>query len=196
MFNNLSSLTEYFKSRRSSRPRNMIAPGPSDAQIAKIVKMAMRTPDHGKLAPWRVVSVAQDQRSALAETFVAAYKKEKAEARRLELEGLENMAKEAPALLVILFSPVESTKIPIWEQQLSCGAFCMNILHAVHAEGFVGGWISGWPAYNDDVRDAFGQAPEKIAGFIFAGSPKEELTERRRPEIGDVLSRWKGKPAA
>ncbi len=191
-FNDLSSLAAYFPSRRSARPRNMVDPGPDAEQVRTIVGTALRTPDHGKLAPWRVVSVAADQRDALAEGFKAAYLAEKPDAGRLELDGLDAMAHEAPVLLVLLSSPVESTKIPLWEQELSCGAFGMNMLHAAHAMGFVGGWITGWPAYNDMVRDMFGKAPEKIAGFIFLGTSNAELKERPRPELENILSAWDG----
>ncbi len=191
-FNNLSSLSAYFSSRRSGRPRNMVAPGPDGDQVRDIIATALRTPDHGKLAPWRVISVASNQRDELAEGFKTAYLTEKPDAGRLELEGLEAMAHEAPVLLVLLSSPVESTKIPLWEQELSCGAFGMNILHAAHAAGFVGGWITGWPAYNDSVRDMFGEAPEKIAGFIFLGTSGADLKERPRPELDNILSAWSG----
>lgn len=194
MFNDLSSLNSYLSSRRSGRPRNMIAPGPNEKQIEDIVTTALRTPDHGKLAPWRVVYVDSDQRGLLATELVEAYQTEKPDAGRLELEALEAMAHQAPTLLVILFSPVTSTKIPIWEQELSCGAFCMNIIHAIHARNFVGGWITGWPSYNGDVRDLFGEAPERIAGFIFAGTADCELTERPRPKLASVLSKWKSGP--
>lgn len=189
-YNDLSSLSAYLLSRRSGRPRNMVAPGPSDAQIEEIVNIAMRTPDHGKLAPWKVIAVALDQRALLAQAIKSAYLKEKPNAGRMELEGLEAMAHEAPTLLVMLSSPVASTKIPLWEQELSCGAFAMNILHATHAMGFVGGWITGWPAYNEDVRDLFGSTPEKIAGFLYIGTSNAELTERPRPELKKVLSLW------
>ncbi len=189
-FNDLSSLASYLLTRRSGRPRNMVAPGPSDPQIAEIVGMAMRTPDHGKLAPWRVVAVAADQRAMLAQGIKSAYLKEKPDAGRIELEGLDAMAHEAPVLLVLLFSPVESTKIPLWEQELSCGAFAMNILHAAHALGFVGGWITGWPAYNHNVRDLFGSTPEKVAGFLYLGTSNIELTERPRPQLNNILSFW------
>ena len=189
-FNDLSSLSAYLRSRRSGRPRNMVAPGPSNAQIEEIVALAMRTPDHGKLAPWRLVSVGADQRDRLAQGFTNAYLAEKPDAGRLELEGLESMANEAPGLLVLMSSPVESTKIPLWEQELSCGAFAMNVLHAAHALGFVGGWITGWPAYSDRVRDLFGSAPERIAGFLYLGTSNIELTERPRPMLDDILSSW------
>jgi nitroreductase len=189
-FNDLSSLASYLPSRRSGRPRDMIAPGPSEAQIEEIVTIALRTPDHGKLAPWRVIAVGDDQRSLFANGIHNAYLKERPEAGRMELESLESMACLAPTLLVVMCSPVTSTKIPLWEQELSCGAFVMNILHAAHAMGFVGGWITGWPAFNDDVRDLFGSAPERIAGFLYFGTSNAELVERPRPALKDVLSRW------
>lgn len=194
-FNNLATLDTYLASRRSSRPRNMIAPGPTDEQLSEIVTTALRTPDHGKLSPWRVLRVDAQQRDQLAAGFVNAYRKEKPEAGRMELEGLETIAHEAPSLLVVLFSPVSSSKIPVWEQELSSGAFCMNLLHAIHARGFAGGWITGWPAYNDDVRNMFGSAPERIAGFIFSGTAKNPLEERPRPELKDIYSPWTGGPS-
>lgn len=190
LFNDMTSLSAYFSTRRSGRPRNMASPGPSDTEIEQLVATAMRTPDHGKLAPWRVISVASDQRDQLADGIKSAYLKERPDAGRLELEGLDAMAHEAPALLVLLSVPVESTKIPRWEQELSCGAFGMNLLHAAHAMGFVGGWITGWPAYNEDVRDLFGAAPAKIAGFMYLGSSNAPLKERPRPELSAVLSKW------
>lgn len=189
-FNDLSSLPRYLASRRSGRPRDMIAPGPDAAQIREIVGMALRTPDHGKLNPWRVVHVASHQRDAFAARLTAAYRAEKPEAGRLEIEAMESFARQAPELLVVLYSPRESSKIPLWEQQLSAGAFVMNLLHAVHAHGFVGGWITGWPSYSDAVRDLFGAAPEQIAGFVFIGTPSQPLEERPRPELDAVLSGW------
>ena len=88
-FNDLSSLPRYLASRRSGRPRDMIAPGPDAAQIREIVEMALRTPDHGKLNPWRVVHVASDQRDAFAEKLTSAYRADKPEAGRLEIEAME-----------------------------------------------------------------------------------------------------------
>jgi nitroreductase len=190
MFNDSTSILSHLSTRRSGKPRDMVAPGPSDAEIAAIVDLAARTPDHGKLAPWRFVSVAAHQRDALARVIVDAYRAERPEAGRLEIEAMEQFARQAPALVVALFSPRNSATIPAWEQELSAGAACMNLLHAVHAHGYVGGWLTGWPAYNETVRDAFGANPEKIAGFIFIGSPSRPLDERPRPAPGAALSQW------
>ena len=169
----------------------MVAPGPDAAQLATILQAASRVPDHGKLAPWRFVIVAADQRSALSDLLVNAYRAEKPAAGKLELEAMQQFAHQAPSLIVALSSPKRDSKIPLWEQELSAGAACMQLLNAAHALGFVGGWLTGWPSYSAQVRDAFGNAEEKIAGFIFLGSPSRPLEERPRPAAADVVQRWK-----
>ena len=153
-------------------------------------KIATRTPDHGKLAPWRFVIVGKDQRDAFAEILHTAYRIDKDQPGRLEIDAIEQFAHQAPCLVVALHSPKESSKIPLWEQELSTGAACFNLLAAVHAHGYVGGWLTGWAACSDTVRDAFGTAPEKIAGFIFIGTSGAELKERPRPEYDSVVSNW------
>lgn len=191
-FNDLSTPFSFLSTRRSSRPRDLVAPGPDNDQLGEMLRIAMRVPDHGKLAPWRFVIVARDQRDALEEMLMEAYRIDRPEAGRLEIEAIEQFAQQAPALVVALHSPKESSKIPLWEQQLSTGAACYNLLAAAHAMGFAAGWVTGWAAYSDAVRDAFGAEPERIAGFIFLGSRAEdsELEERPRPEFDEVVSGW------
>ncbi len=190
MFNNISTPIALLHTRRSGKPRDMIAPGPDAAQLDQILRAAIRVPDHGKLAPWRFVVVGTDQRDALAALLVNAYKAEKPQAGRLEIEAMEQFARQAPTLIVALSSPVAESKIPLWEQQLTVGAACMNLLTAAHALGFVGSWLTGWPAYSDAVRDAFGSPDERIAGFFFIGSPARALEERPRPEFEAVVRQW------
>jgi nitroreductase len=190
MFNDTSSPIALLHSRRSGKPRDMIAPGPDAAQLDQILRAAIRVPDHGKLAPWRFVVVGADQRGALSELLVRAYRAEKPEAGRLETEAMKQFANQAPALIVALSSPVAESKIPLWEQQLTVGAACMNLLIAAHALGFVGSWLTGWPAYSDTVRDAFGTKTERIAGFLFIGTPSRALDERPRPEFDTVAQHW------
>ncbi|WP_333701468.1 nitroreductase [Sphingobium yanoikuyae] len=190
MFNDLSSPLALLQTRRSGKPRDLIAPGPDDAQLRQILEVALRTPDHGKLAPWRFVIVPQDKRGKLAEVLEAAYRAEKPEAGRLEIEAMHQFAHQAPTLVVALSKPVAGSKIPVWEQELSAGAAIMNLLHATHALGFAGGWLTGWPSFNDDVRDAFGSADERLAGFVFIGTPSRALEERPRPDYNDIVSTW------
>jgi nitroreductase len=190
MFNDTSSPLALLHTRRSGKPRDMVAPGPDAAQLRAILSSAIRVPDHGKLAPWRFVVVRHDQRAALAKVIVDAYLAEKPDAGRLEIDAMEQFAHQAPSLVVALSSPASESKIPIWEQQLSAGAAIMNLLTAAHALGFVGGWLTGWPSYNETVRDAFGTTDERIAGFIFLGSPARPLEERPRPDYADVVREW------
>ncbi|MFN5759205.1 MAG: nitroreductase [Sphingomonadaceae bacterium] len=190
MFNDTTTPISLLLSRRSGKPRDMIAPGPDAAQLETILTAASRVPDHGKLAPWRFVTLAADQRNALADLLVSAYQAEKPEAGKLELDAMVQFAHQAPSLVVVLSSPVVGSKIPLWEQELSTGAACMQLLNAAHALGFVGGWLTGWPTYSARVRDAFGTGDEHIAGFVFLGSPSKALEERPRPNLSDVVRAW------
>jgi nitroreductase len=190
MFNDRTNPLTLLQTRRSGKPRDLGAPGPDDAQLRAMLEVAIRTPDHGKLAPWRFVIVGADQRDALAALLERAYRDANPAAGRLEIEAMHQFAHQAPALVVVLSSPKAGVKIPVWEQELSAGAATMNLLNAVHAQGFAGGWLTGWPSYSDAVRDAFGTAEERIAGFIFIGTPQRPLDERPRPEYDTVVKNW------
>lgn len=191
MLNDRSSLLAYLATRRSARPRDLIEPGPGPDQLRRMLEIAARSPDHGKLAPWRFIHVARDRRPAFAAMLESAYRAGKAEAPgRLEIEAVHRFATQAPELVVLLSCPVEG-KIPVWEQQLSVGAVGMNLLHAAAALGFGCGWVTGWAAYSPAVLEALGgKAPERVAGFIFLGTPGVELEERVRPALGQVVREW------
>ncbi|HEX8653751.1 MAG TPA: nitroreductase [Allosphingosinicella sp.] len=192
MFNDRASPLSLIETRRSGRPRDLVAPGPSPEELRRILAAAARTPDHGKLHPWRFVRVAQDRRSAFAELLDRAYRAGNPEPGRLEIEANERFARQAPELVVALSTPTVPHKIPLWEQQLSCGAACMNLLHATHALGYAAGWVTGWAAYAPIVLEAFGAAGEqdRIAGFIFLGTPGAEQEERVRPAFEEVAGEW------
>ncbi|WP_375397725.1 nitroreductase [uncultured Sphingomonas sp.] len=192
MFNDTTSPLSLLATRRSGKPRDLVAPGPDMAQLDRILTIAARTPDHGKLAPWRFVVVPEDRRTSLSDLITTAYRAERPQAGRQEIEALDQFAHQAPVLVVALFSPRTESHIPPWEQELAAGAACMNLLHAAHASGFAGGWLTGWPAYSDAVRDAFGAAPERIAGFMFIGTPSRPLEERPRPDLSRIATVWRG----
>jgi nitroreductase len=190
MFNDRSSLPAFFATRRSGKPRDMVAPGPDAAQLRRILSAAMRVPDHGKLSPWRFVVIGPDRRDAFAQLLHRAYRETRPEPGKQEIASIEEFARQAPVLVVVISTPDASSAIPEWEQQLSAGAACMTLLAAATAEGFVGGWLTGWAAYSDTVRAAF--APDgRIAGFVFIGSPGRELQERPRPDYDAVVSHWR-----
>lgn len=191
MFNDLSSPLALLATRRSARPRDLAAPGPGPEELREILTLAMRVPDHGKLHPWRFVHVPQGRRAAFAALLDSAYRAANPNPGRLELEANERFAHQAPELVVVLYSPAESAKIPAWEQELSCGAACYNLELAAHARGYAAGWVTGWAAYSPTVLDAFGKPPERIAGFFFIGTPAAELEERARPDYDAVVSEWR-----
>lgn len=190
MLNDTSTPLALLATRRSGKPRDLVAPGPDADQLAQILEISARIPDHGKLAPWRFVIVPPETRDALAELITTAYRAERPQAARPEIEALEQFAHQAPTLVVVLSAPRTESHIPLWEQELSAGAAGMNLLNAAHAMGFAGGWLTGWAAYSDAVRDAFGAAPERIAGFIFLGTPSRPLEERPRPEMNTLVRNW------
>ena len=188
MLNDRSTPLSLLATRRSGKPRDLVAPGPSPEQLEQMIAIAARTPDHGKLAPWRFVVI--EDRDALSTLLTDAYRAERPQAARTEIDSLDQFARQAPTLVVVLSSPSMTSHIPKWEQELSAGAATMNLLHAAHAMGFAGGWLTGWPTFSDSVRDAFGAAHERIAGFVFIGTPGRPLDERPRPDMARIVSHW------
>ena len=190
MLNDLSSTLALLETRRSGRPREMVGPGPSEAELDRILSIAARTPDHGKLFPWRFVVVGGDQRDAFAALLHQALDEHDPDATVAHHEKEEEFAHQGAALVVLVSAPVHGHKIPVWEQELSCGAAGMNLLTAAHAMGFVGGWLTGWRAYHERVRAAFCGPGERVAGFLFIGRPGNELEERPRAPLPTVVRPW------
>jgi nitroreductase len=189
MFNDTSTPLSLLATRRSGKPRDLVAPGPDGDQLAQMLAIAARTPDHGKLSPWRFVVI--DDRDALSRLLAEAYRAERPQAPRGDMDALDQFARQAPTLVVVLSAPVTSSPIPLWEQELSAGAATMNLLHAAHAMGFAAGWLTGWPTFSDGVRTGLGAtASERIAGFVFIGTPGRPLDERPRPDLARVVSHW------
>jgi len=191
IFNDTSSLSAHLATRRSARPREMQAPFPDPGQLQAMIAQASRTPDHGKLAPWRFVIVPAESRNAFAAVLRKAFLTHNPDARPAQIEAAEQMAHYPASLIIALHSPKENAKIHGWEQELSTGAAIMNLLHAGHAAGFVGGWITGWAAYDEVVRAAFARTEsERIAGFVYFGTPGPALEERDRPDLAQIMTVW------
>jgi nitroreductase len=194
MLNDRSSPLSLLETRRSAKPRELVGPGPAREELAEILTIAARIPDHGKLHPWRFVTVAEDQRDALASLLHEALAQENPQASEAHHKKEDEFAHYEGQLVVLISSPVEGHKIPVWEQQLSAGAAGMNLLMAAHALGYVAGWVTGWRAYSEHVRKAFCSPGERIAGFIFIGHPARELEERDRPSLSEVWTGWTPRP--
>ena len=155
-----------------------------------MLAIASRTPDHGKLSPWRFVVVEDDQRDSLASVLREALAQEDPCATPAHHNKEEEFAHYCGTLVVLVSAPVRDHKIPVWEQELSCGAAGMNLLLAAHALGYVAGWVTGWRAYSPQVTAALCEPGERIAGFIFIGEASAEAEDRQRPNLPDVVRNW------
>jgi nitroreductase len=193
-FNDRSSTATLLATRRSGKARDLIAPGPDAAQRHAILAAAARVPDHGKLAPWRLVQITD--RDAFATLLTASHAAAKPGAGRMELAAIDSFARQAPWLVVLISRVNTASHIPEWEQLLSAGAAAQNLLLAAHAQGFAGNWLTGPAAYDPAVIAAIGQPGDRIAGFFFVGTPARDLEERPRPVLDAIVSGWPATPAA
>ena len=192
MLNDRSSILSLLETRRSAKPRELVGPGPNRQELERILSIAARAPDHGKLGPWRFITVADDQRSELAALLREALTKEDELAPQAKYEKADEFARYSGQLVVLISAPRQDHKIPVWEQELSCGAAAMNLLLASHALGFVAGWVTGWYAYSNLVQSAFCGPGERIGGFIFIGHAGRDLEERPRAQLSEVCKAWSG----
>ena len=191
MLNDRSTALSLLETRRSAKPRELVGPGPTAAELERILTIAARTPDHGKLTPWRFVTVPDDRRDAFEVLLREALAEEDPCASIAKHEKEHDFAHYAGELVVVVSAPVANHKIPVWEQELSCGAAAMNLLHAANALGYVGGWVTGWRTYSDRVRSAFCGRGERLAGFVFIGQSGRVIEDRPRPELSDVVREWR-----
>ena len=180
-------LLDILARRRSSPAQTLGLPGPSPDQVADLIAVAARAPDHGKLAPWRFVVIEPEAKARLVEGLKAL-----AATQPNPEQAIAKLAKlaSAPLTVMVVSRPVESPKVPEWEQVLSAGAVCTLMLLAAHGMGFGANWITDWYAYDAGARTLLGLgAAEKVAGFIHVGTPPEPPLERARPDVRGLVSR-------
>ena len=171
-------------------------PAPASAQLEQILATALRAPDHGRLQPWRYVIVQGAARSILAEKVVASTLRVAPQTPQFNLDKRRQRMATMPMTIVLGMHLRPEHKIPLWEQEMSVGAGVMNILNALYAEGFGGIWVSG-PITEDPVLAAeFGfEAPHRLAGFLFVGTPDAPLPAPSRPDPAGFMAMWDGTPA-
>lgn len=184
---------ELLLTRRSALTHEITAPGPQPAELETILTIGARVPDHGKLAPWRFIVVEGDSRAKLGQVLTEAYDQAapEPEARRRAAEG--RRFADVPVIIFVVSKDIHHVKIPHWEQILSTGAVCQNMLIAAQALGYAAQWTSDWLSYDRNVLDALGLGEgEQIAGVISIGTSPDKLEERPRPVLADIVTRWPG----
>ena len=178
-------------SRRSVPPRWLGEPGPNREEIEALLTAAARVPDHGKLVPWRFILIEGDGRHRLGDVLVRAFQADHPRAGAEQVEAERARFTMAPLVVAVVSRVVPHVKIPDWEQELSAGAVCMNLLNAATALGYGASWLSGWAAFDRRVLDALGLGPdERIAGFVHIGTARETPTDRDRPDLAKIVTRF------
>lgn len=177
--------------RRSISKRGFVDPGPDPDALDSLLTVAARVPDHRRLAPWRFIVFEGAQRDAFNANAVAIQKQETPDATEAMLADTASYFTRAPVVIAVVSSPDKTHKTPVWEQELSCGALCLNVLLAANASGWAGCWLTEWIAFSPGVKALLGlTADERIAGFIYLGTAKEDPQERLRPDVSGKIERW------
>ncbi|WP_339109817.1 nitroreductase [Thioclava sp. GXIMD4216] len=179
---------EFLKTRRSRPAKTLVAPVPDDAALQPMLEIAARSPDHGKLEPWRFIVLRRAALERLAKAATAA-----AQAEGLAPVDVEKAAKQfgdSHLCVAVISAPVDSAKIPQIEQTLSAGAVCYGLLCAALASGWGASWLSGWAAHNAAFgRDVLGLADgEWVAGFVHIGTEGVTPVDRPRPDLARITS--------
>jgi nitroreductase len=187
------SALELLVTRRSVSAKDMKEPGPTASQLQQILEAAHRVPDHGKLGPWRFIVFQGEAQAQFGEELARIHLKEYPDISSKCLAVEENRLTRAPLVIAVVANIMDHHKIPEWEQQLSAGACCQNLLLAAHAQGYGAQWLTEWYAYHPDVARLLQLAPtERIAGFMFIGSYDSAPSERVRPPLEDRVTYWRG----
>ncbi len=186
---------DFLVNRRSVLAANLVEPGPGQASLDKIIEIGLRVPDHSRCGPWRIQIIRKEGQMRLGEVYAELFKKNNVNATNEQIEYWRLRPQSAPVLLVVTCYPNREKihKVPLWEQVLSGGALCQNILNGAHSLGFSAQWLTEWPAYDLEVRQALGHSYDTdVFGFIFIGSAKEKPNERKRITADEVVSEWTG----
>jgi nitroreductase len=177
--------------RRSTSKRGLTEPGPSREAIDELLTVAARVPDHRRLAPWRFLVFEGSARDAFNQRAVEIQKQEDPEATENMLADTAGYFTRAPVVIAVISSPNVNHKTPVWEQELSCGALCQNLLLTANASGWSGCWLTEWIAFSDGINELLElEEQERIAGYFYFGTAKENPQERLRPEISSKIKRW------
>lgn len=180
---------EFLLTRRSRPHKTLKAPAPDRDALRPLLTAAARTPDHGKLEPWRFIVLEQ-----AALTRLAALARARGMALGLDADQIDKIAgmfETAPLSVAVVASPKASDKIPQIEQTLSAGAVCLALLNAALAAGWGANWLTGWTAFDRPFlsEGLHLEEPEYVAGFIHMGTETSAPPDRPRPDL-DAITTW------
>lgn len=184
---------EFLALRRSAGKRTLCAPGPSAEGLENIIKIACRIPDHRRVAPWRFIVFSGDARNEFNQKAVMIQQQETPGIGEAALAETAAAFTRAPVIVGVVSSPDPTHKTPVWEQELSAGAVCYNLLLAANASGWAGCWLTEWLCYSPGIAGLMGLGKtERLAGLLYFGTASCDPQERMRPDIPSKISHWRG----
>lgn len=176
----------FLKTRRSRPQKVLKAPVPDRESLAALLEIAARSPDHGKLVPWRFIVLGKD-----ALRNLAPLARDMAMAKREDADKAAFQFETSDLAVVVVEHQVESAKVPAIEQTYSAGAVCMQLLNAALAAGWGANWLSGWVSHTHEFCQTLGLADnETIAGLIHIGTGPSTMPDRPRPHMDDIVD-WR-----
>lgn len=179
---------DFLLTRRSRPAKTLTGPVPGREELMTLLTAAARTPDHGKLEPWRFIVLEKPALARLGEHVGPCGARLGIDPEKIE--KAHRQFAEADLAVAVILSPVESEKVPHVEQVYSAGAVCLSLLNAALAAGWGANWLTGWPSHDPEfIRDALGLAKgESVAGFIHIGTETIAPPERPRPDLDQKVS--------
>jgi nitroreductase len=188
-----SPIIDFMLKRNSAPIPELREPAPGDDEIATMIRIATRVPDHGRLAPWRFVLYRGKAREEIGEKL--AELAEKREGPLTEARRNQELTRfsRAPLVIGVISSPKENPKIPQWEMFLSGGAAAMSLVLAANALGYGTNWITNWYSDVEEGKRILGLAPhERVVGFVHIGSYDGPAPERPRPDVAALYADYAG----
>lgn len=185
-------IVNFLSQRRSAKILDLDATiGPNDEEFENILKLATRVPDHGKIAPWRFISLTGKARFNYGKKLADLYKSKNHKMDENHYNSEANMFLRGHRVLVMISSPILHPKVPVWEQELSAGAIGYSLILSSFGFGYNATWLSEWPMFDEDAKAIFGlEQNERIFGFLYFGRAKSEPQERDRPDISKIYQAW------
>lgn len=188
-----TALRDYLLTRRSTGLAFLREPGPTAEELETLLTIATRVPDHGKIAPWRLVIFEGEARAEAGAALAALAASRNPEIEEAALEAERQRFLPAPLTIGVLSAPVEHPKVPELEQVLSAGNVAFNLLHGAHALGFGASWVTRWYAFDAEAARILGAGDgEQFVGFVHIGTPSAVIEDRARPALAEVVRRWQG----
>jgi nitroreductase len=185
------ALRDYLLTRRSVGQGFLAAPGPSEDELRTLLTIATRVPDHGKLAPWRLVVYSGDARIAVGDRLAEIARKKRPDLDEAGIDIERRQFLPAPLVIGVLSTARPHAKIPEFEQLISAGNVAFNLIHGAYALGYAANWITRWYCFDDEAATMLGaKEGERFVGFVHVGTPTTTIEDRPRPDLSEIVTHW------